>query len=72
MHVGPLKVSQPFIVIVDPIVSVVLGVWLYGERLRGGVVHTGLGGLGFAAMCLGVVVLTQTAPDSMEAEVHRL
>jgi uncharacterized membrane protein len=72
LHVGPLKISQPFIVIVDPIVSVVLGVWLYGERLHGGVVHAGLGGLGFAAMCLGVVVLTQTAPDSMEAEVRRL
>jgi drug/metabolite transporter (DMT)-like permease len=72
LHVGPLKVSQPFIVIVDPVVSIVLGVWLYGEKLRGGLLHFGVGGLGFVVMCLGVVLLTQTAPDSMKAELHRL
>ena len=31
LHVGPLSVSQPFIVIVDPIVSIALSVWIYGE-----------------------------------------
>ena len=31
MHVGPLSVSQPLIVIVDPIVSIALSVWVYGE-----------------------------------------
>jgi len=72
LHVGPLKVSQPFIVIVDPIVSVALGVWLYGEQLRGGVAHGLLAVAGFLIMCLGVVVLTQTAPDTMRAELHRL
>src|SRR6267154_5662293 len=32
LHVGPLWVSQPFLVIIDPIVSVALSVWLFGER----------------------------------------
>lgn len=72
LHVGPLQVSQPFIVIVDPVVSVLLGVWLYGEKLEGGLAHLGTAGLGFAAMCVGVVVLTQSAPSSMKAEIHRL
>ena len=30
-HVGPLSMSQPFIVIVDPIVSIALSVWIFGE-----------------------------------------
>jgi len=72
LHVGPLKVSQPFIVIVDPIVSVALGVWLYSEKLRSGAVHLGIAGLGFLAMCVGVVALTQSAPSTMKAEIHRL
>jgi hypothetical protein len=71
LHVGPLKVSQPFIVIVDPVVSVVLGVWLYSEKLSGGVAHLGLAAVGFAAMCVGVVTLTQSAPSTMRAETHR-
>ncbi|MBW4078293.1 MAG: DMT family transporter [Acidobacteria bacterium] len=72
LHVGPLKISQPFIVIVDPVVSVVLGVWLYAEHLRSGLVSSGLGWAGFAAMCAGVVVLTQSAPETMRGEVHAL
>ena len=31
LHVGPLSVSQPFIVIVDPIVSIALSVWIFAE-----------------------------------------
>ena len=72
LHVGPLSVSQPFIVIVDPIVSVVLGLWLYHEHLRPGVAHLGVGACAFAAMCVGIVALTRTAPPSMSADVHRL
>lgn len=72
LHVGPLKVSQPFIVIVDPVVSVILGVWLYAEHLRSGLVNGLIGWLGFAVMCVGAVVLTQSSPDSMRPEVHLL
>ena len=72
LHLGPLNVSQPFIVIVDPIVGVLLGVWLFSERLQGGIAHVIVAIVGFVAMCVGVVVLTQSAPTSMMAEVHRL
>ena len=72
LHVGPLKVSQLFIVIVDPLVSIGLGVWLYGERTRGGALHIGLATAALVVMCVGVVVLTRTAPATVTADVHRL
>jgi drug/metabolite transporter (DMT)-like permease len=72
LHVGPLSVSQPFIVIVDPVVSVALGIWIYHERLRTSAVHVSIGVLAFVVMCFGVVVLTRTAPASMTPDVRRV
>ncbi|HZC69945.1 MAG TPA: DMT family transporter [Jatrophihabitans sp.] len=63
LHYGPLAVSQPLMVIVNPFVSVILGVWLYGEHFVGGPLQIALGGLGFAAMVVGVVCLARTAPS---------
>jgi hypothetical protein len=63
LHRGPLAVSQSLMVIVDPVVSIVLGVWLYGEHFVGGPVQISLGALGFAAMVVGVVFLATTAPS---------
>lgn len=71
LHVGPLSVSQPFIVIVDPIISVVLGVWLYREHFRSGLLHVVIGSFSFAVMCIGIVALTRTAPPSINADVRR-
>lgn len=68
LHVGPLKVSQPFIVIVDPVLSVVLGVWLYSEHLRAGLVVNLVGWLGFVVMCGGVVSLNLSSPSTMTPE----
>jgi len=72
LHVGPLSVSQTFIVIVDPIVSVALGVWLYHERLNHDALHLTVGVIAFAVMCTGIVALTRTAPATMTADVHRV
>jgi drug/metabolite transporter (DMT)-like permease len=66
LHYGPLTVSQPLMVIVDPLVSIVLGVWLFGEHFEGSRWTTAIGAVGFAAMALGVVFLARTAP-SLEA-----
>ena len=63
LHYGPLAVSQPVMVIVNPFVSIILGVWLYGEHFVGGPLQIGLGALGFAAMVVGVVFLATTAPS---------
>ena len=72
LHVGPLSVSQPFIVIVDPVVSVALGVWLYREHLRSGVLHLSVGVFAFVVMCGGVIALTTSSPTSMSRDVRRL
>lgn len=63
LHRGPLAVSQSLMVIVDPVVSIGLGIWLYGERFVGGPLQIGLGVLGFSAMVVGVVCLATTAPS---------
>jgi fumarate reductase subunit D len=70
LHVGPLSVSQTFIVIVDPVVSVALGLWLYRERLHHGAWHLTMGAVAFSVMCVGIVVLTRTAPATMSADVQ--
>ena len=67
-HVGPLRVSQPFLVIIDPIVSIVLSVWLFGERFTSDAGVLAVAAAAFAVMCVAVVVLTQTAPETMQAD----
>ena len=69
LHVGPLRASQPFIVIVDPIVSIVLSVWLFSEHFTADGAVLALAAAGFAVMCAGVVALTQTAPATMKADL---
>ncbi len=68
LHVGPLSVSQPFIVIVDPLVSIVLSVWIYGETFSADAGRLALGSAAFAAMCGSVIVLTRTAPATMDPD----
>jgi drug/metabolite transporter (DMT)-like permease len=63
LHHGPLAVSQPLMVIVDPFVSIILGVWLFGEHFVGSPLKVAMGAVGFAAMVIGVVLLARTAPS---------
>ena len=70
LHVGPLRASQPFIVIVDPIVSIALSVWLFDERFKSDAGVLALAAAGFAVMCASVVVLTQTSPATMTADAR--
>jgi hypothetical protein len=66
LQAGPLRVSQPFLVIVDPLVSIVLSMWLFGEHFVPDAVTVTVAALAFAVMCAGVVLLTQAAPATME------
>ena len=72
LHVGPLSVSQPVIVIIDPVVSVALGLFIYREHLHAGPGHLALAGVAFGVMCVGILQLTRTAPATMSRDVHRL
>ena len=49
--------------IVNPFVSVILGVWLYGELSTPAPLRVTLGVVGFAVMVVGVVFLSRTAPS---------
>lgn len=66
LHLGPLSVSQPFLVIVDPIVSIALSVWIYGETFSEDAPKLAVGSFAFAVMCVAVTVLTRTAPATMD------
>lgn len=67
IHVGPLSVSQPLLVIVDPVVSVILSIWLFQEHYTHDPAAVAGSVLAFAVMCVGVVALTRTAPATMQA-----
>jgi drug/metabolite transporter (DMT)-like permease len=69
LHVGPLRASQPFLVIIDPIVSIALSVWLFGERFTSDASVLAVAAVAFAVMCIAVVLLTQTTPATMKADV---
>jgi drug/metabolite transporter (DMT)-like permease len=68
LHVGPLRISQPFLVIIDPIVSIALSVWLFDEHFKPDAAVLAVAAAGFGVMCVGVVLLTQTAPATMKAD----
>jgi hypothetical protein len=67
LHVGPLRISQPITVIVNPIASIAVSVWLFGEYFTSNAFVLAAAVAGFAVMCVGVVYLTQHAPATMEA-----
>ena len=70
LHVGPLRVSQPFLVIIDPIVSIALSTWLFDEHFTSDTAVLAMAAIAFAVMGGGVVLLTQTAPATMEADIR--
>ena len=65
LHVGPLSVSQPLLVITDPFASIVLSVWLFGEHFTNSPAKIIIGILAFAVMAAGVTMLSRTAPRDL-------
>ena len=72
LHVGPLSVSQPVIVVVDPIVSIALSVWIFAETFSEDALRLGISAAAFAAMCVSVIVLAHTAPATMDPSPARV
>jgi drug/metabolite transporter (DMT)-like permease len=66
---GPLRVSQPMLTLTDPIVSIALSVWLFGEYFVLNPAVLAAAAAGFVVMCGGVVVLSLTAPATVEGDV---
>lgn len=65
LHVGPLSVSQPILVITDPFASIVLSVWVFAERFTNSPAKITIAAVSFAVMAAGVIVLTRTAPKDL-------
>ncbi len=63
LHVGPLTVSQPVMLVLNPIVSIWISVWLFAEHFTHDKAVLAAGAAGFAALIVGVVLLTRTAPQ---------
>jgi hypothetical protein len=66
LQVGPLSVSQPLIVVVDPAVAIVLSVWIFDARFTASVAQRVVAGVAFCVMAFGVTVLSRTAPSDLE------
>jgi drug/metabolite transporter (DMT)-like permease len=65
LHVGPLSVSQPMLVIINPFASIILSVWLFNERFTNSPAKITVAVLSFAVMAAGVTMLTRTAPQDL-------
>ena len=65
LHVGPLSVSQPMLVIINPFASIILSVWLFDERFTNSPAKVTVAVLSFAVMAAGVTMLTRTAPEDL-------
>src|SRR5271154_807018 len=65
LHVGPLSISQPCIVLVDPMVSIVLSVWIFDEVFTENALRLAVGLVAFAVMCAAATVLARTTPATM-------
>ncbi len=65
LHVGPLSLSQPLLVIIDPLASIILSVWLFDERFTNSPAKITVGVLAFAVMAAGVTVLSRAAPQDL-------
>jgi drug/metabolite transporter (DMT)-like permease len=67
LHVGPLSVSQPLLVLVDPIVSIVLSVWIFAEVFTENALRLSVGIIAFGVMCAAATVLARTTPATMDS-----
>jgi len=63
---GPLRTAQPMLVIVDPMVSIALSVWLFDEHFVMDPGTLAIAATAFCAMCAGVVLVSQAAPPAIK------
>jgi drug/metabolite transporter (DMT)-like permease len=69
---GPITASQATLLIVDPIVSIVIGVGVFGDDLRGGMAVLVVDALALAVMSAGLVVLSHSPLIASTMEEERL
>jgi drug/metabolite transporter (DMT)-like permease len=65
LHVGPLSASQPLLVIINPLASIALSVWLFDERFTDSPARIAIAVVAMAVMFAGVIALSRTAPKDL-------
>jgi len=65
LHAGPLSVSQPLLVVVNPLASIVLSVWLFGEHFTRSPAKIVIAVLSFAVMAVAIAQLSRKAPQNL-------
>ncbi|HEY6492005.1 MAG TPA: DMT family transporter [Trebonia sp.] len=69
LQAGPLRAAQPMMVIIDPITSIALSVWLFGEYFVLNAAALTTAAVAFCVMCGGVVLLSMGAtPPAVPAQ----
>ncbi len=66
LQVGPLSVSQPLLVVVDPAVAIVLSVWIFDERFTTSTPQRVVAAAAFCAIAVAVTVLSRAAPADLD------
>jgi hypothetical protein len=69
LQVGPLRISQPLLVVVDPAVAIVLSVWIFDERFTVSLAQKAVAAVAFFAMAVGVTMLSRAAPTDLDPSV---
>jgi drug/metabolite transporter (DMT)-like permease len=65
LHAGPLSVSQPLLVVINPLASIMLSIWLFDERFTVSPARITIAVVSFAVMAVGVVMLSRRAPQDV-------
>ncbi len=60
LHSGPVTASRTANVVVNPLVSIVIGLTAFGERIRSGGLFISLDVLSIGVLCLGIAVLARS------------
>ena len=70
LQVGPLSVSQPVLIVVDPAAAIVLSLWLFDDKFTNNPLEIAVAVVSFVVMAVGVVALSRTAPSDLDPHSH--
>jgi drug/metabolite transporter (DMT)-like permease len=72
LNAGPVAASQSALLIVNPIASIVMGIWLFGDHIQHGGSRTVLEGVSLGVMCLSLFALSNSPLINQEGVRERL
>jgi drug/metabolite transporter (DMT)-like permease len=67
LHVGPLSVSEPVLVVVNPLASIGLSVWVFDEHFTASPPKIAVAFTAFAVMAGAIIELSRAAPRDIRA-----